>query len=96
MFGIIWWSISTKGRARREQILTGYGADRRIDAMVYLVERASVGRAIERSAARIGISEIVRVQRVAMAPSVAAPATARTVQRAGARRQAGQTGQERG
>jgi hypothetical protein len=91
--------LSTKGRARREQILTGYAADRRIDAVVYLVERASVGRAIERSAARIGISEIVRVQRVAMAPSVAASATARTAQRAGARRQAGQAsqaGQEQG
>ena len=88
--------LSTKGRTRREQTLTGYAADRRIDAVVYLVERASVGRAIERSAARIGISQIVRVQRVAMAPSVPAPATARTAQRAGARRQPGQTGQERG
>jgi hypothetical protein len=85
--------LSTKGRTRREGILTGYAADRRIDAVVYLVERASVGRAIERSAARIGISDLVRVQRVSTAPSVAAPAPARTAQRAGTRRQ---TGQEQG
>jgi hypothetical protein len=77
--------LSSKGRARREQILTGYAADRRIDAVVYLVERASVGRAIERSAARVGIADLVRVQRVAMAPSVAPPSRARAAQRAGAR-----------
>jgi hypothetical protein len=77
--------LSTKSRARREGILTGYAADRRIDAVVYLVERASVGRAIERSAARAGIADLVRVQRVAMAPSVAPPSPARAAQRAGAR-----------
>jgi len=77
--------LSSKGRARREQILTGYAADRRIDAVVYLVERASVGRAIERSAARVGIADLVRVQRVAMAPSVAPPSRARAAQRADAR-----------
>ena len=82
--------LSTKGRARRERILSGYAADRRIDAVVYLVERASVGRAIERSAARIGISDIVSVQRVRMAPSVPVPARAKAAQRAGARRPAAQ------
>ena len=80
--------LSTKEVARREGILAGYAADRRIDAVVYLVERASVGRAIERSAARMGISHLVRVQRVSMAPSGAGPSGARAAQRASARQAA--------
>lgn len=88
--------LSTKEVARRERILAGYAADRRIDAVVYLVQRASVGRAIERSAARMGIGHLVRVQRVAIAPSTAVrpgPAHGRTAQRTGARRR---TAEERG
>lgn len=73
--------LSTKEVARRERILAGYAADRRIDAVVYLVERASVGRAIERSAARMGMSHLVRVQRVSMAPSTPAPWRGRAAQR---------------
>jgi DNA-binding CsgD family transcriptional regulator len=81
--------LSTKEVARRERILAGYAADRRIDAVVYLVERPSVGRAIERSVARMGISHLVRVQRVSMGPAVAAaPSRARSAHRAGARRPA--------
>lgn len=84
--------LSTKEVARRERILAGYAADRRIDAVVYLVERASVGRAIERSAARMGVSHLVRVHRVSIAPSTTAPGRARSAQRAGAR---GRMGTER-
>jgi hypothetical protein len=75
--------LSTKEVQRRERILAGYAADRRIDAVVYLVERTSVGRAIERSAARMGVSDLVRVQRVIMAPSAAppSPSAARVAQR---------------
>jgi hypothetical protein len=83
--------LSTKEAARREGILAGYAADRRIDAVVYLVERASVGRAIERSATRMGIAHLVRVQRVSLGPSgpagTAGPARARATYRAGARSQ---------
>jgi hypothetical protein len=80
--------LSTKEVARREGILAGYAADRRIDAVLYLVERASVGRAIERSAARMGVSHLVRVQRVSMAPSGGGPSGARSAQRASARQAA--------
>jgi hypothetical protein len=80
--------LSTKEVARREGILAGYAADRRIDAVVYLVERASVGRAIERSAARMGVAHLVRVQRVSMAPSGGGPSGARAAQRASARQAA--------
>jgi hypothetical protein len=80
--------LSTKEVARREGILAGYAADRRIDAVVYLVERPSVGRAIERSAARMGISHLVRVQRVSLGSAVAAaPSRARSAHRATGRSQ---------
>jgi hypothetical protein len=55
--------LSPKGRGRRERILASYGAERRIDAVLYLVEDPAVGRAIRGSAARLGLSDIVHVQR---------------------------------
>jgi len=85
--------LSTKEVARREGILAGYAADRRIDAVVYLVEHASAGRAIERSAKRMGVCHLVRVQRVSLGPSTAAaPARGRAAHRAGA---SGEAAQER-
>lgn len=88
--------LSTKEVARREGILAGYAADRRIDAVVYLVERASVGRAIERSARRMGVADLVRVQRVSLGPSgAAAPSRARSAHRTGARTQAAAQERER-
>ncbi len=56
--------LSTKGRTRRERILAGYGADNRIDAVLYLVDNRSVARAVQASAARLGITSRVQVQRV--------------------------------
>jgi hypothetical protein len=56
--------LSSKSPARREGILAAYGADRRIDAVVYLVNRATVGRGISQSAARVGISRRVHVQNI--------------------------------
>ncbi|MGO9956573.1 MAG: hypothetical protein ACLP50_11415 [Solirubrobacteraceae bacterium] len=57
--------LSSKPRGRREGILAGYAADRRIAAVVYLVDIPAVGRAITRSAARLEIAELISVQRVA-------------------------------
>lgn len=56
--------LSTKPRVRRERILSGYGADARIDLALYLVESPSVARALRTSAARLGISTRIQVQRV--------------------------------
>ncbi len=56
--------LTSKDRARRERILAGYAADRRVGAVVYLVDRAAVGRALRRSAARLGVDDLVSVQRV--------------------------------
>lgn len=69
--------LSAKGRERREKILDGYGADARIDAVLYLASNSSVVRSIEASARRLGISSLVHVQEVRMAakpPTAAAPA----------------------
>lgn len=56
--------LSAKGSARREKILAGYGADARIDAVLYLVDRPALAAAIQSSARRLGISHHVHVQRV--------------------------------
>lgn len=56
--------LTTKGRARRDRILTGYGCDARVSAVLYLVEHAAVGRAVESSARRLGIDSLVHVQQV--------------------------------
>jgi hypothetical protein len=56
--------LSTKERWRREKILAGYAADPRIDAVLYVVDRPEVGRAISTTAARLGVSDLILVQRV--------------------------------
>jgi hypothetical protein len=58
--------LTTKAAERRERILAGYAADPSIDRVIYLVDRPQVQRAIERSVARVGISDLVGVQRVAV------------------------------
>jgi hypothetical protein len=64
--------LTLKSRARRENILAGYAVDARIDAVVYMVDRPSVGEAIRRSARLMGISDLVHVQPISFdAPSPA-------------------------
>jgi hypothetical protein len=58
--------LSSKGRARREGILAGYGAAARIDAVLYLVRDRRIGRSIQDSARRLGIGPLVHVQPVAL------------------------------
>jgi hypothetical protein len=59
--------LSRKEIPRREAILAGYGADRRLDAVVYFVERnlngQRLGRTIASEAARMGISDRVHLRR---------------------------------
>jgi hypothetical protein len=54
--------LTLKDRARREKILAGYAGDDRVDAVVYLVEKPQIARAIADSARRLGISDRVHVQ----------------------------------
>jgi hypothetical protein len=77
--------LTTKAPERRERILAGYAADPRIDTVIYLVDRATAGRAIERSAARVGISHLVRVQRVTIGGVVRPAGDGRATERRHAR-----------
>jgi len=54
--------LSAKGRRRLETILAGYGAEPRIAAVLYLADKATIRREVRRSAARLGLSELVHVQ----------------------------------
>lgn len=68
--------LSSKGRRRREQILGGYAADVRVDAVLYLVANRSVGRAIQASARAMGIENLVHVQTAAL-PNAATTSSGR-------------------
>jgi hypothetical protein len=56
--------LSAKARPRLEQILAGYGADPRIDAVLYLVANRTIGRSVITAAERVGVDQLVRVQLV--------------------------------
>ena len=77
--------LTPKTRTRLETILSGYGADPRFDGVVYLVDRPAVARSVQAAARRVGISELVRVERVrstvAGTASTAAPAAERAAPR---------------
>jgi DNA-binding Lrp family transcriptional regulator len=57
--------LTTKDVRRRERILRAYAADRRYDAVVYLVTTPRAREALQRSAARVGASGRVQVRMVA-------------------------------
>ncbi|MGH2867760.1 MAG: hypothetical protein ACRDNK_09350 [Solirubrobacteraceae bacterium] len=73
--------LSSKTPRRREEILGGYAIDARFDAVLYLVDRPEVGRAIERSAAALGLTDLVHVQRVAFGPGAGGISRGRTGER---------------
>jgi DNA-binding transcriptional ArsR family regulator len=77
--------LTTKTRGRRNEILGGYAIDSRIDAVLYLAETTPAMRAIERSAAELGISSLIRVQRVSFAPGSEAERAERSVERSAPR-----------
>ncbi len=54
--------LSSKGRRRLEQILGGYAADGRIDAVLYLVPSRTIGNPVLAAARRLGIEDRVHVQ----------------------------------
>ena len=58
--------LTPKGRQRSELILGGYGADARVERVLYLVESNSSGRGIrrgmERTVREMGLSEQIRFQ----------------------------------
>jgi DNA-binding MarR family transcriptional regulator len=54
--------LTAKGPRRLENILRRYLADRRIDAVLYLVDDPLLARHVESAAARVGASDLVHVQ----------------------------------
>jgi hypothetical protein len=78
--------LSTKEPERRERILTAYAADHRIDAVVYLVDRAAAGRAIERSAVRLGLRDLVAVREVTVTDGAFKGSAAGSAERTAGRR----------
>ena len=77
--------LSAKGRRRRDGILLGYAGANHIDAVLYLVERPAVARAVEASARRNGIEGLVHVQRfrwVGRVPGTAGRSSSLAPQRA--------------
>jgi hypothetical protein len=60
--------LTLKSPGRRETILAGYAADPSIDAVVYMVDRPSVARAMTRSARQMGVSHLIHVQAVSFDP----------------------------
>lgn len=80
--------LTGKSRARRERILSAYAGDRRFDAVVYLVDKPATGRAIERSARRVGAAGTVRVQTFSWTRDRRPPPRARSIERAAPAREA--------
>lgn len=74
--------LSRKGRFRVSQILTGYGSDPGVTAVLYLVKDSLLARSIESTARRLGIGDRVHVQWARSAqPEVGALPPVRTAQR---------------
>jgi hypothetical protein len=73
--------LSGKERTRLETILSGYGADPRIAGVVYLVESQSVARSVERAARKVGVSDLVRLQRVRLKTARPTAASAAAMER---------------
>ncbi len=86
--------LSSKPRTRREGILGAYGAEPRIDAVVYLSDKPAIQRAVQASARRLGISSLVHVQRCVWGASARVPGSARTREHARNGGQAGRTSGE--
>ena len=61
--------LTPKTRTRLETILGGYGADSRFDGVVYLVERGAIARSVGNAARRLGVSDLVAIQRVRLTVS---------------------------
>jgi hypothetical protein len=74
--------LSSKGRARLETILTGYGGDPRIDGVVYFVDKSSVARSVTEAARRLGVSSRVQIQRVRLAGATPSTRPVRSLDRA--------------
>jgi hypothetical protein len=81
--------LTSKSRTRRELILSSYAAEPSVDHVLYLVRDRRVGHAIAASARRLGLEDLVHVQRVALADPTRAPDAVVSAQRSRGPRAAG-------
>lgn len=65
--------LTHKTDRRLDEILGRYAADRRIDAVLYLVEDPRLARRIGAAAARVGASDLIHVQFVRFTEAAGAP-----------------------
>jgi hypothetical protein len=73
--------LTSKSRTRRELILSAYGAEPRIDHVLYLVRDRRIGDQIATTARRLGLEDLVHVQRVKLADPTRPSAAGRTLER---------------
>ena len=66
--------LTLKAPRRRERILAAYAADKRIDAVIYLVDHPARRRAMQESVRRVGIADRVRVEQVTLGHGPGSPA----------------------
>jgi hypothetical protein len=81
--------LTAKSRPKLDVILAGYAADPTVDAVLYLVDRRSVGKGVQAMAARLGISDLVHVQSVSWGPGARAGSAARSATRSPRSRKVG-------
>jgi hypothetical protein len=77
--------LSAKPRTKLESILAAYGADPRIAGVVYLVETQTVAGSVERAARKVGVSDLIHLQRVRSKAKRPAAARGRVLERSRAR-----------
>jgi hypothetical protein len=65
--------LTAKSARRLDTIMRGYAGDGRVDSVLYLVPDRSLERAVSAAVARAGISDLVRVERLASAVVEGAP-----------------------
>ena len=74
--------LSPKHRPKLESILSAYGADPRIAGVVYLVRSSGVARSVERAARKLGVSDLVHLQRVRLDVALPPVASRLAIERA--------------
>jgi hypothetical protein len=79
--------LTRKSRTRLEGIIAGYAAERRVDAVVYLVEDRTIGHQVQRAAAKYGIQDLVHVHRTRWAAGTSPAPVQRAIDRSASARQ---------
>ncbi len=78
--------LSDKGRKGLEKVISAYAGDRRIDAVLYLVDDDRIFRNVQASARKFGLENLVHVQRVRFTEPAGFPRRAQAAARSRERR----------